>query len=167
MKRKKMKVGLMIFACIIFPASLLYSQPRAGISVGLGYPEGRNLGIRYQNEQFQTGLQLGYGNELVTLSLGAGFNVYGEPKFNGAKPVYVKAFLGNHRYDFGDFFKGKIDKGKHTLGIRGGYVFYFSKMFGFEVDAGPMLIQELSTLPVRKIKYSAGFGIGCSFFFVP
>ena len=106
-----MRIGLIILLILFIGNIQLYSQAeKFNITAGAGYPEALNVGVRYQLNQQQVGLGLGYGmsescgskKEIKTsFSISADYFYHfgGTSEFSNRHPWFARAGLYYHKFD--------------------------------------------------------------------
>jgi hypothetical protein len=112
-----------------------FGQEKINIKAGISVPEILHAGIRYQFNQFQSGIYVGgdpiFDNHILTISGDISYHFGGHSKFTERKPWYLRTGLTqfrseNETYIFKDLY----------LNFRIGRDINLSKKIGLEIDFG-------------------------------
>jgi len=156
---------LLIMICLSIPVRQMSGQEKVNISIGAGYLETLNIGLRYQFNQSQIGLSIGTWpsdpgswfdwNSLVSVSGDFYYHFGGFSEFSDLRPWYGRIGLDYLRIGWDDGVENDLEP--H---FRIGRDFYLNRSFGFSLDAGVgfFIINETGFSPVVP-------ALGTCFFF--
>lgn len=135
-----------IFFSLVSPQA--EAQEKINLSVGIGFPELINAGIRFQLNQTQLGLAVGAMPVKDGTSFAVSGDVFyhfaGSSDFSDRRPWYGRGGLNYWRNES----EYAVDEYAY-LNFRLGRDFNFSKKFGMQADAG--VIFQLSHKETRKV----------------
>lgn len=146
--------GIILYSLVLFSiffslfSSQAGAQEKVNLSLGIGFPELINAGIRYQLNQTQLGLSVG----AMPVKDGTSFSVSGDffyhfagsSAFSDLRPWYGRGGLNYWRTE-SDF---AVDEYTY-LNFRLGRDLNFSKRFGMQADAGAIF--QLGHKETRKV----------------
>lgn len=116
-----------------------FGQEKFNISGGLGFPDGLNIGARYQLKQdtLQIGISLGLGGFVTSISGDVFWNFSGHSRLSARPPLYFKAGLNilipDSEYEWGPLFNLRLGRDinlsrKVGLNLEGGFAFSVSAL---------------------------------------
>ncbi len=127
--------GLLSLCC----GSQLFGQERLNLATGVGFPEAFNVGVRYQLEQSQIGIGVGYQPFLEgnTFSVSGDFfyHLDGSSQLSERRPWYARTGLSYIREET----TSRIDKSL-VIGSRMGREMNLTRKFGVQADVGALYI---------------------------
>ena len=156
---------LLIMTCLLIPCRQMSGQEKVNVSIGAGFLETLNIGIRYQLNQSQIGLSIGTWpsdpgswfdwNSLISISGDYYYHFGGFSEFSDLRPWYGRIGLDFLRIGWDDDVENNLEP--H---FRIGRDFYFNRDFGFSLDAGVgfFIINDSDMAPVVP-------AFGTSFFY--
>jgi len=154
-KVKTLTGTMLILALLLCSGRQMSGQEKVNISAGIGLFETLNIGIRYQVNQSQLGLSIGTWppeadswldlNSLISISGDFFYHFGGFSEFSDLRPWYGRIGLDFVRVGWND----EIDNNLQSH-FRIGRDFYFSRAFGFSLDAGVgfFIVNESDMSPV-------------------
>lgn len=141
----------------------VFGQEKINLSVGMGFPELLNVGVRYQLEQEQIGI--GFGSvplkdeSLISVSGDVYYHFGGLSELSSRHPWYGRIGLNYLR----DETTTLVDKYLY-LNLRIGREINISKKIGIEIDAGAIF--QLFNNEIKK-KSSSGWNLDLEFPVLP
>jgi hypothetical protein len=164
---KNLVYTLMLIMFSFKNINLLSGQERVNLSVGVGFPETFNIGIRYQLHQSQVGLCFGmwppssgtilFWKSLISFSGDYYYHFGGLSEFSDLRPWYLRIGLNCLRINWG----GSDINNNLGSYIRIGRDFYLSRDTGISLDAGLGLPFNSKTTDLSPIFPAIG---GCFFY---
>ncbi|MCB0456624.1 MAG: hypothetical protein KDC91_02695 [Flavobacteriaceae bacterium] len=154
MKAKRISyVGLLLCFALLINTHQFFGQEKFNVSIGTGFPELLNLGVRYQFNQSQLGLNLGTvplgkNNAYYSLSSDYFYHFGGQSKLTHRRPWYARAGL-SYIHSEGEYEILKI----LFFNPRIGRDFNISKKIGVNFDIG--LIFELYRDEIEKKQHDS------------
>jgi len=146
---------LLIMAILLSSGKQVSGQEKVNISAGIGLFETLNIGVRYQFNQSQFGLSIGTWppeadswldlSGLISISGDFYYHFGGYSEFSDLQPWYGRIGLDFVRVGWNDEIENNLQS--H---FRIGRDFYFSRAFGFSLDAGVgfFILNETEMSPV-------------------
>ena len=165
--KNKMKTLSYILLLIVFlfsPGRKMFGQDKVNLSLGVGFLEHINIGIKYQIlDQAKIGLNFGWFPEtdangwLLSIQGNFYYHLFGTSKFSDIHPWYARLGLNYLRDDF----RGLESVNWWYSHLRFGRDFYFGKKIGISMDAG--LYYHLNPEKTGNLTFGPSFG-GCLFY---
>lgn len=136
-------------SCILLTINFLFShctqisgQEKINLSLGLGFPELLNVGIRYQLEQKQLGIGIGYmpvmsvgfettDNKMISVSSDFYYHFGGFSEFSKRRPWYLRSGI--------IYCNAAGGNDLLWLNLRSGRDINLSMKYGLSIDAGIIL----------------------------
>ena len=155
---------LLLIAFLFNSGGKMLGQDKVNLSLGIGFPECLNIGIKYQIlDQAKIGLNFGWWPEtdangwLLSLQGNFYYHLFGSSKFSDLHPWYGRIGLNYLRDDYWGL--GTVNC--WLSHIRFGRDLYFSKKFGISMDAG--LYWNINSKENGNRTFGPSFG-GCFFY---
>ncbi|HNW57362.1 MAG TPA: hypothetical protein PLR88_11140 [Bacteroidales bacterium] len=153
---------LLLVAILLNSSGKAFGQDKTNFSVGFGFPELLNIGIKYQIlDQAKIGLSIGwlpgsqYSGNLLSFSGDFYYHFAGSSKLSDLRPWYGRIGLNYDREDLTEIINWWYSY------LKFGRDFYFSKKFGISMDAG--LNYHFNPDATGNPSFSPALG-GCAFF---
>ena len=138
-KMKTLSCIVLLVALLFSPGGKMFGQDRADLTLGVGFLEHINIGIKYQIlDQAKIGLNFGWFPEtdangwLLSIQGNFYYHFFGTSKFSDLHPWYGRIGLNYLRDDYWGL--GSVNWWYSHL--RFGRDFYLSKKLGISIDAG-------------------------------
>jgi len=163
-KMKTLSRIILLIAFLFNSGGKIFGQDKVNLSLGIGWTEVINLGIKYQIlNQAQIGLNFGWYPEteangwLLSIQGNFYYHFFGKSKFSDLHPWYGRIGLNYLRDDF--WGSGSVNWWYSHL--RFGRDIYFSNKLGISLDAG--LYYHLNPDITGNLKF--GPSMGACFFY--
>jgi len=144
------------------PVIKMFGQDKVNLSLGIGFTECLNIGIKYQIlDQAKTGLNIGWfpgtkgSGSLLSFQGNFYYHLFGSSKFSELHPWYGRTGLGYLREDLSEYVNWWYSY------LRFGRDFYLSKKIGIGADAG--LYYHFNPEKTGNFRFGPTLG-GCFFY---
>lgn len=119
--------------CLFFLSfsQIVQSQEKLNLSVGIGYPELINAGLRYQHGQTQLGLSYGVAGESTAVSGDVFYHFGGRSELSYRRPWYFRTGLTYERIETTNWISKAV-----WISPRIGRDINLSERIGIAVDVG-------------------------------
>lgn len=155
---------LLLTALVFSPGGKVFGQEKVNLTVGIGFTECLNIGIKYQIlDQAKTGLNIGWWPEtdkngwLLSVQGNFYYHLFGSSKFSDLHPWYGRIGLNYLRDDYW----GLESVNWWYSHLRFGRDFCFCKKLGISMDAG--FYYHLNSENTGNLTFGPSLGI-CFFY---